>query len=749
MRPYPLMKNYKRTDHSNLIDALREWKSFSDNVENNFEQATFIFSQALKGIDELEASNEFRGKNDYIFSLIHSVSRFYNIALDEYIKISGKMKPTKYLELLHLYLKDSKSGEGYIKKEYDFYITGLAAKRVEANHNLIQKRFDIKSIIIKLLSIDEEGSDIYYKYRYIVPILGVHLASLIDTYRMDPLQKTILTIEELNYVIKYIERNSKQECFCNLFATILGPAFYYINAYKNTDDEVTLEDIVDELLKANWIPFDGKQYLKSSVAEFEDRIEEYKGLVPVDANGMTSNIVCYILKTYAEDNTIGRPKSFFNFINEEDYPIDIKGIDVDYGDRAFLYSILTILPILYANKTAEGIHIDDPIAIEVFVKERIKESKATKLVCDNIRFSSYIISLICNEKLGNFLRSVADEYMIAEEKKEEKMDAIDHALMRPSYIKCAEMTEEAAEIISLSEAYSSAPKFNIDKDTIIKFPEAIPFFEYYARTYPEHLNRDILLNRAELVIRENVISSKMDMDLAANISKVNTYRNRLVEETAKVDDPVEYFRNFTEATQLMEDIMAYIESYDSDFDDDYDDDDDEKEELTPKQKQEQKKKAEEKKKTLLSRMADVLAKAGGAVEKVKPKIKSVSSKIIDVLANITTLGDEEKIAQLKTKILPNLRNILMVIVTVGLAITTPYLLVLVLVINAISTANTSVETKKIVKDELDVELGIVEKKLNTANLTEQDEKKLLMLKSKINRQIERIDREIEKSKSKK
>ena len=748
MRPYPLMKNYKRTDHSNLIDALREWKSFSDNVENNFEQATFIFSQALKGIDEIEASNEFRGKNDYIFSLIHSVSRFYNIALDEYIKISGKMKPTKYLELLHLYLKDSRNGEGYIKKEYDFYITGLAAKRVEANHNLIQKRFDIKSIIIKLISIDEEGSDIYYKYRYIVPILGVHLASLIDTYRMDPLQKTILTIEELNYVIKYIERNSKQECFCNLFETILGPAFYYINAYKNTDDEVTLEDIVDELLKANWIPFDGKQYLRSSVAEFEDRIEEYKGLVPVDANGMTSNIVCYILKTYAEENTIGRPKSFFNFINEEDYPLVIKGIDVDYGDKAFLYSILTILPILYTNKTAEGTHIDDPIAIEVFVKERIKESKATKLVCDNIRFSSYIISLICNEKLGNFLRSVADEYMIAEEKKEEKMDAIDHALVRPSYIKCAEMAEEAAEIISLSEAYSSAPKFNIDRDTIIKFPEAIPFFEYYARTYPEHLDRDILLNRAELVIKENTISSKMDMDLAANISKVSTYRNRLVEDIAKVDDPVEYFQNFAEATQLMEDIFAYLEEYDPDFDDDYDDDD-EKEELTPKQKQEQKKKAEEKKKTLLSRMADILNKAGGAVEKVKPKIKSVSSKIIDVLANISTLGDEEKIAQLKTKVLPNLRNILMVIVTVGLAITTPYLLVLVLVINAISTANTSVETKKIVKDELDVELGIVEKKLNTANLTEQDEKKLLMLKSKINRQIERIDREIEKSKSKK
>lgn len=749
MRPYPLMKNYKRTDHSNLIDALREWKSFSDNVENNFEQATFIFSQALKGIDEIEASNEFRGKNDYIFSLIHSVSRFYNIALDEYIKLSGKLKPTKYLELLHLYLKDSKSGEGYIKKEYDFYITGLAAKRVEANHNLIQKRFDIKSIIIKLLSIDEEGSDIYYKYRYIVPILGVHLASLIDTYRMDPLQKTILTIEELNYVIKYIERNSKQECFANLFDIILGPSFYYINAYKGTDDEVTLEDIVDELLKANWIPFDGKQYLKNSVSEFEDQIEEYKGLVPVCANGMTSNIVCYILKTYAEDNTIGRPKSFFNFINEEDYPVEIKGIDVDYADKAFIYSILTVLPILYTNKTAEGIHIDDPIAIEVFVKERIKESKATKLVCDNIRFSAYIISLVCgNEKLGEFLRSIADEYIIAEEKKEEKMDAIDHALVRPSYIKCAEMAEEAAEIISLSEAYSSAPKFNIDKSTLIKFPEAIPFFEYYARTYPEHLNRDILLNRAELVIKENAISSKMDMDLAANISKVNTYRNRLVEETVKVDDPVEYFQNFTEATQLMEDIMAYLEEYDPDFDDDYDDDD-EKEELTPKQKQEQKKKAEEKKKTLLSRMADILNKAGGAVEKVKPKIKSVSSKIIDVLANITTLGDEEKIAQLKTKILPNLRNILMVIVTVGLAITTPYLLVLVLVINAISTANTSVETKKIVKDELDVELGIVEKKLNTANLTEQDEKKLLMLKSKINRQIERIDKEIEKSKSKK
>ena len=251
-----------------------------------------------------------------------------------------------------------------------------------------------------------------------------------------------------------------------------------------------------------------------------------------------------------------------------------------------------------------------------------------------------------------------------------------------------------------------------------------------------------------MVIKENAISSKMDMDLAANISKVNTYRNRLV-ETVKVDDPVEYFQNFTEATQLMEDIMAFIESYDSDFDDDYDDDDDEKEELTPKQKQEQKKKVEATKKSLLSRMADVLAKAGGAVEKVKPKLKSVSSKIIDVLANITTMGDEEKIAQLKTKILPNLRNILMVIVTAGLAITTPYLLVLVLVINAISTTNTSVETKKIVKDELDVELGIVEKKLNTADLTEHDEKKLLMLKSKINRQIERIDKEIEKAKSKK
>ena len=316
MRPYPLMKNYKRTDHSNLIDALREWKSFSDNVENNFEQATFIFSQALKGIDELEASNEFRGKNDYIFSLIHTASRFYNIALDEYIKLSGKFKPTKYLELLHLYLKDSKSGEGYIKKEYELYTMGLAAKRVEENHNIIQKRFDIKSIIVKLLGIDEEGSDIYYKYRYIVPILGVHLASLIDTYRMDPVQKAVLTIEELNYVIKYIERNSKEECFSTIFDNILGPAFYYINAYKDTDDEVTLEDIVDELLKANWIPFDGKQYLKNSFSEFEDRIKEYKGLVPVWANGITANVVCYILKTYAEDNTIGRPKSFFNFINE-------------------------------------------------------------------------------------------------------------------------------------------------------------------------------------------------------------------------------------------------------------------------------------------------------------------------------------------------------------------------------------------------------------------------------------------------
>ena len=329
------------------------------------------------------------------------------------------------------------------------------------------------------------------------------------------------------------------------------------------------------------------------------------------------------------------------------------------------------------------------------------------------------------------------------------MDAIDHALVSPSYIKCAEAMEEVSDLVALSEAYLAAPKFNIDKDTLIKFPEAIPFFEYYARNYPEYLNRDILLNRAEMVVKENAITSDMDMELAANISKVNTYRNRLSEATVTANGPEEYFQKFLEDTQLLEDIMAYAESYDSDFDDDYDDDDDEKEELTPKQKQEQKKKAEATKKSLLNRIGDAINKAGGAIEKVKPKFKAASSKVIDAISNIASLGDEEKIAQLKTKILPNLRNILQAVLLTSLIIINPYMFLVMVIVTAISNASTSVETKKIVKDELDVELGIVEKKLNTANLTEQDEKKLLMLKSKINRQIERIDREIEKSKSKK
>ena len=749
MRPYPLMINYKRTDHSNLIDALREWKSFSDNVENNFEQATFIFSQALKGLDELEASNEFSGKNDYLFSLIHSVSRFYNLALDEYIKISGKYKPTKYLELLHQYLKDSKIGESYIKKEYDYYVMGLANKRVEENHNIIQKRFDIKSIIVKLLSIDDEGSDIYYKCRYTIPVLGLHLASLIDTYRMDPLQKTILTIEELNYIVKYIEKNAKSDCCCNLYDIILGPAFYYINAYKDTDDELELEDIIEELAKTNWIGFDGKQYLKNIFYEFEGRIENYKGLVPICINGMAANLTCYILKTYAEDNTIGRPKSFFNFINETDYPVSIKGADVEFEDKFFLYSVIPTLTVLYVNKTAESIHEDDKIAIREFVKSYIKESSATKFVCANIKFSARIINLICgNSDLGNLLIDTADEYIITEEKREENMTKVVDSLEKPSYIATLEAVEEVSNLVALSEAYLEAPKFNIAKDAFLKFPEAIPFFEYYARNYPDRLDRDILLNRAQMVVKENAVTSDMDMELAANISKVSTYLNRLTEATVPANSPEEYFQYFLEDTQLMEDIFAYLEAYDSDFDDDYDDDDNE-EELTPKQKQEQKKKIEATKKNLLNRMADAINRAGDAIEKIKPKLKAVGSKVVDAISSIAALGDEEKIAQLKTKILPNLRNILNAILFAALTVYAPYLLVLTLVVNAIASTETSVETKKIVKDELDVELGMVEKKLNSANLTEKDEKSLLMLKSKINRQIERIDKEIEKSKSKK
>ena len=749
MRPYPLMTNYKRTDHSNLIDALREWKSFSDNVENNFEQATFIFSQALKGLDEIEASNEFRGKNDYLFSLIHSVSRFYNLALDEYIKISGKYKPAKYLELLHQYLKDSKNGESYIKKEYDYYVMGLANKRVEENHNIIQKRFDIKSIIVKLLSIDDEGSDIYYKYRYIIPVLGLHLASLIDTYRMDPLQKAILTIEELNYVIKYVEKNSKSDCFCSIFDTILGPAFYYINAYKDTEDEVELEDIIDELAKTNWIGFDGKQYIKNTYSEFEDRIENYKGLIPICIDSMTANLVCYILKVYAEDNTIGRPKSFFNFINETDYPVVVRGADISFEEKFFLYTIIPVLTVLYVNKTAEIVHEDDRIAIEEFVESYIKDSGATKFVCTNIKFSARIISLICgNTDLGDLLANTADEYSIAEEKREEIMNT-SNSLEKPSYVASLEAVEEVSELVALSEAYLAAPKFNISKSGILKFPEAIPFYEYYARNYPDHLDRDIILNRAEMVVKENAITSDMDMELAANISKVNTYRNRLSEATIIANSPEEYFQQFLEDTKLMEDIMAYIEAYDSDYDDDYDDDEEEQEQLTPKQKQEQKKKVEATKKSLLSRMADVLNRAGETIEKVKPKLNAASSKVIDALSTLVTMGDEEKIAQLKTKILPNLRNILSVVVLASLAIYQPYILVMMLVVNAIASTKTSVETKKIVKDELDVELGMVEKKLSSANLTEQDEKKLLILKSKINRQIDRIDKEIENSKSRK
>ena len=696
MRPYPLMTNYKRTDHSNLIDALREWKSFSDNVENNFEQATFIFSQALKGIDELEAGGEFSGKDDYLFSLICSVARFYNLALEEYIKISGKYKPKKYLELLHIYLKDSRAGESYIKKEYDFYVMGLANKRVEENHNIIQKRFDIKSIIVRLLNtvVDDKDSDVYYKYRYIVPVLGLHLASLID--------------------------------------------------------DVELEDIIDELAKANWIDFDGKLCIKNTYSNFEKELENYRGLIPISLNSMSSSTVFYFLKTYAEDHTIGRPKSFFNFINETDYPTAIKGVDVGYKD-VFLYTVIPVLTVLYVNKTAEITHEDDQITIDEFVKSYITDSHFASLVCDNIKFSAEIIDRICdNRDLGNLLTNSVDKYRFTKEKEEKNMVMDTDNLEKPSYITAVEAVEEISDLVALSEAYLEAPKFNISKETILKFPEAIPFYEYYARNYPDHLNRDIILNRAEMVVKENAITSDMDMELAANISKVNTYRNRLSEANITATSPEEYFQQFLEDTKLLEDVMSFVEGWDSDFDDDDEDDDDsEEEQLTPKQKQEQKKKVEATKKTLLSRMADAINKAGEAIEKAKPKFTAASSKVIDALATIATLGDEEKIAQLKTKILPNLRNILSAVVLVSLAVYQPYILVMMLVVNAISTTKTSVETKKIVRDELDVELGMVEKKLNTANLTEQDEKKLLMLKSKINRQIERIDKEIQISKSKK
>lgn len=751
MRPYPLMTNYKRTDHTNLIDALREWKSFSDNVENNFEQATFIFSQALKGIDELESGDEFGGKDDYLLSLICSVARFYNLALEEYIKISGRYKPKKYIELLHLYLKDSRIGESYIKKEYDLYVMGLANKRVEENHNIIQKRFDIKSIIVRLLNIavDDNNSDIYYKYRYIVPVLGLHLASLIDTYRMDPLQKAILTIEELNYIIKSIEKNNKNTGSCTIFDTILGPAFYYINAYKDTDDDLDLEDIIDELSKANWLSLDGKLCVKNTYSNFEKELENYKGLIPISINSMSSSTAFYFLKRYAEDHTIGRPKSFFNFINETDYPLTVKGVDVGYKD-VFLYTVIPVLTVLYVNKTAEISHEDDRIAIEEFVKSYIKDSHYTSMVCDSIKFSGEIIDRICdNRDLGNLLANTADEYRLTKEKEVKNMVMDTDNLEKPSYITAIEAVEEISDLVALSEAYLEAPKFNISKDTILKFPEAIPFYEYYARNYPDHLDRDIILNRAEMVVKENAITSDMDMELAANISKVNTYRNRLSEATIAVNSPEEYFQQFLEDTKLLEDVVSFVEGWDSDFDDDEDDDDEEEEQLTPKQKQEQKKKVEATKKSLLSRMADAINKAGDAIEKAKPKFTAASSKVIDALATIATLGDEEKIAQLKTKILPNLRNILSAVVLASLAIYQPYILVMMLVVNAIASTKTSVETKKIVKDELDVELGMVEKKLNTANLTEQDEKKLLMLKSKINRQIERIEKEIQSSKSKK
>lgn len=752
MRPYPLMTNYKRTDHSNLIDALREWKSFSDNVENNFEQATFIFSEALKGIDELEASDEFSGKDDYLLSLIGSVARFYNLALDEYIKISGRYKPKKYIELLHLYLKDSRTGEPYIKKEYDLYVMGLANKRVEENHNIIQKRFDIKSIIVRLINTvrDDKDSDIYHKYKYTIPVLGLHLASLIDTYRMDPLQKTILTIEELNYIIKCIERNSKCGCFCTIFDTILGPAFYYINAYKDTDEDLELEDIIDELAKANWLDFDGKLCVKNTYSNFEKELENYKGLIPISINSMSSSTAFYFLKRYAEDHTIGRPKSFFNFINETDYPTAIKGVDLGYKD-VFLYSVIPVLTVLYVNKTAEITHEDDRIAMGVFVDSYIKDSHFASMVCDNIKFSAEIIDRICdNRDLGNLLADIVAECRLNKEKEEENMVMDTDNLEKPSYITAVEAVEEISDLVALSEAYLEAPKFNISKDTILKFPEAIPFYEYYARNYPDHLDRDIILNRAEMVVKENAITSDMDMELAANISKVNTYRNRLSEATITANSPEEYFQQFLEDTKLLEDVVSFVEGWDSD-DDDFDDDDDEEEkaELTPKEKQEQKKKVEATKKSLLSRMADAINKAGNAIEKAKPKFNAASSKVIDALATIATLGDEEKIAQLKTKILPNLRNILSAVVLVSLVVYQPYILVMMLIVNAISTTKTSVETKKIVKDELDVELGMVEKKLNTANLTEQDEKKLLMLKSKINRQIERIDKEIQTYKSKK
>lgn len=700
-KPYPLQPDYDYNfSFKNLTDSIIEWRSYSLDPVKNLSKALSLYEIIHTHVDKDDLS--------YPLAMIKKSIREFVDENDDYIvKKAGSI------------IKSINICDDCLSQMMDTLKSALALKRVESNHAIISKRFNIKSII-------EEYPTEYLNSDMIDPLV-FKICSFIDTYRLSVPEKCSLMVEEIYYALSKYRKDilsiasigeeikSTEEITKNVLTDVM--LYLYIN-YMDERGNTLDSECLDKLDKSIYLK-DANIDLKS----FRDCESKY-----IAHRGFQS--LYELIPIYICNHTLGNIDDFKDKLSSwVTMPEHVKNL------KPFLFSICTCM-YLYNDRYDVSKDVSYLNALVSMITGEGNPSDKYNSYNNSLKvLNDYITCLDISDPDVDTTKIIQNTRKVYNKMKEIATNEVHEGVYLSSddydvlFSDLFKFSEAVEEYKTLSDKVS---KYIYDESFLLTLnPIQLSLLSSMTLGYPEIIDYRKLLSAYKETAKnirkvsytegDNSIIyaqfrriSPIDQDIERLTNLIPHVKKEVIKESFDYNKDIpayyDYYCNVNDSLLVLADTLKLINSNET---------------------------------TLLNKLNDYYTRAERGMKVVSDKSKPVVVALGKVITGVMSLGNTERSIKLKTVILPRLRTILKIIIGGTVLVVNPLLAILYAITTiALSNSTTKKETDMI-KDELEANVEIIDQQIRDVESGEHKDyakqKQLLILKKKYERSLEKIN----------
>ena len=701
---------------SQLVESLQNWKNLGTDNTSRLNKALELYSNAIP----VTESEFLQQPKSLLEQMIVAIIATDNISLDDLKKC------------IYDNVKDENSKEELVNLSHD----ELDIKRVKANHDIINKRFNLDEIM---------HDDTHYIYKLLLsefPQLAIiEICKLLDTYSLSIQDKFALMVEEISYISK------NPEVLYYLIPTVHS---YLFSTYPPSS---VSEDIIAKVTDSISKKIDNSVYIQKYIIE----------PAAADANGigLYQDVFSKIAKfeesplNTGDSKCIGNVTDLFSdiacSITNLQSLSDITKIALGIYYQYFIVSkyanneLVTVTDILYTYVDTIYKKFSDDIFSNDFIKE-LYNIFSNFYNTIKLRYSEYMDDLNPIVAINNFcgILNTVIEYHDAKKVyslKYEPYDINDNptGLFTDYDNALLNDIEESYNIFQSNVLEESTIDTFTNKDVLLKADKDLLDFieESYEKHYPLIDKTKLLLSLNEAV--KELRKDKSTPDNTSKITNLKEIINKVKNYHDTNQDDMENNDIFSDKNLLSANIMP-IKDYNQDSMKTYTIDKistlyNEDTVLTNAIAREAM--HEMKLSSYVTLGLDRIKKTASTLVDAQKTAWTNIDRFADTIEKINTEEDrrEARIQVVKNNFLPSMsRCIKSIIIAGGLALlVNPFLGLVALVVRFVNSKRAAKEERQAVADELEVELEMIDRRIRDAeeNKDYKKERKLRLLKKKL------------------